>query len=264
MQTYKSYKAGQATSIDKSSRTVTAVISTEDVDRHNEIVDQEGLDTTEFMKNPVVLTEHIPIAELTIGRVLSIKQTNSQTEAVIKFADEDTNPYAEFMWKMVRDGIINAVSIGFRVLDYVRDTAKEGVTRLTKTELLELSFVPIPANQNAVVKSESNDLTAVETFINLKNMATKTTTAKADCPDCAAKTIEIARLEGQLEATKSFVGSKNETPDPEPQTPDPEPKPEPSPEPDPEDPADEIEDEVVQAAVQAAYRKEYANASKTE
>lgn len=52
---------------------------------------------------------------------------------------------------MVRYGLITAVSIGFRVLDGAYEVMKGGGIKYLKTEVMELSLVPVPAQPEAVI-----------------------------------------------------------------------------------------------------------------
>lgn len=54
-------------------------------------------------------------------------------------------------WAMVRSGLITAVSIGFRVLEGAVERLKDGGLRFNKTEILELSLVPVPAHPDALI-----------------------------------------------------------------------------------------------------------------
>ena len=69
------------------------------------------------------------------------------------------NEKAEQALKMVRQGFLNAVSIGLAVRDIVVEKGPEvkgkstSVIVYTETEMLEASLVPIPANANALQKS---------------------------------------------------------------------------------------------------------------
>jgi len=113
-------------------------ISTEDVDRHGEIVKQDGLDTANFMKNPVVLFGHNSWA-LPIGVCTEITQKDGKTIAKGVFA---SHTQAQGQRELYDMGLA-ATSIGFIVRDYDDESRT-----ITKSELLEFSFVPIPANPN--------------------------------------------------------------------------------------------------------------------
>jgi len=53
--------------------------------------------------------------------------------------------------QMLKYRLITGVSIGFNVLDDAYELMKDGGTRFLKTEVLELSLVPIPANSQALI-----------------------------------------------------------------------------------------------------------------
>lgn len=127
-------------------KTFEVIISTNEQDRHGDIVDQKGLDTTNYWKNPVVLLNHA-YHELPIGIAKSIetREQNGRVETVAKgyFASGDANPKAEQVARLYEAGIITATSIGFIPLEWEGDVIKS-------SELLEFSFVGVPANPSAV------------------------------------------------------------------------------------------------------------------
>jgi HK97 family phage prohead protease len=55
----------------------------------------------------------------------------------------------EEAWQSVKAGLVRAVSIGFRALDH--EIMKDGGWRFTKSEVMELSLVTIPANSEATI-----------------------------------------------------------------------------------------------------------------
>lgn len=54
-------------------------------------------------------------------------------------------------WHSVKAGVVRAVSIGFRALDGAVDPLPGGGARFKKVEVLELSLVSVPANQDATI-----------------------------------------------------------------------------------------------------------------
>ena len=70
--------------------------------------------------------------------------------AVAEFPERGVYPFADTVQDLVPAGIINAVSVGFRVLDDDFNVGPDGVVWAEK-ELLEISFVPVPANPEALV-----------------------------------------------------------------------------------------------------------------
>lgn len=139
----------KASSIDESKYQATFVISDESVDRQGEIIKQAGWDFTNFKKNPVILFGHDSY-DLPIGKAVDIYTEGDKTYAVIEFAAEIYDK-AMTVFNMVKNGILNTVSVGFINLEYDNN-------ELTKNELLEVSIVPIPANPNAIVLAAQDGL----------------------------------------------------------------------------------------------------------
>lgn len=140
-----------------------AKISTIDVDRAGDVMIPEGIDTTEYEKNPVVLTGH-DYSKLPIGKIVKIQKTSTSVLAKIKFSD---TPEAQNVLKLVKEGILRSNSVGFVALETLRRGTKEFTeyvkTRLngvidkgakqiiTKWKLLENSLVSIPCNAEATI-----------------------------------------------------------------------------------------------------------------
>ncbi len=121
------------------------------VDRDGEIVDPAGLDFTNYLKNPVLLYAHDYRSD-PIGKVLEIVRDGSRVLFKPQFAI-DINPKAKMYHEMFKQGILNAFSIGFIAKEWNdRDNGNGQKTRVfVKSELLEISAVPVPANPQALV-----------------------------------------------------------------------------------------------------------------
>ena len=111
-------------------------------DRMGEIVLQEGVDIENYLKNPIVLFAH-NYDELPIGKIIKIDQQSDKMVGEGVFVSKEANPKAQQIRKLYDLGVLKAVSIGFIAKEW------EGNV-ITKSELLELSFVPVPANQDAL------------------------------------------------------------------------------------------------------------------
>jgi HK97 family phage prohead protease len=98
------------------------------------------------MKNPILLWGHnyFDIKSI-IGAVTSVEP--KEKEVVMKgvFADTETGQAAR---KLYEDGILKAVSVGFMVKERTENI-------ITKAELLELSFVSVPANPEALALAKT-------------------------------------------------------------------------------------------------------------
>ena len=133
------------------------IASTASIDRQGDSIDQSGWDLTDFKSNPVLLWAH-DYSALPIGKVTSIEVKKGQLLAEFKFADAEGNPKAAQIQKLYEDGIVNASSVGFIPLE------RNGHV-ITKASLLELSLVPVPANQDALrLMIESKTFNLVESY----------------------------------------------------------------------------------------------------
>ncbi len=119
--------------------TFKVVVSTNAMDRQGEVVDQNLLDFTNYMKNPVVLWSH-DYYNPPIGLCTKIYKEGNQTIAEGVFAPTD---FAQQIRKLYDAGYINAVSIGFMMNAIANNDAVGG-------EVLEFSFCDIPANAEAL------------------------------------------------------------------------------------------------------------------
>lgn len=137
--------------------------STNDIDRSRDVVSasvwEKGLEN--YLKNPVVLAYHD--YSQPVGRVMEHK-TDSKglwIKARISSAAED-------VYKLVKDGVMTAFSIGFRVLDAEYNPSAE-VFLIKEVELLEISVVPVPANQNTTF-SLSKAFDSAEDYASYKKL----------------------------------------------------------------------------------------------
>jgi HK97 family phage prohead protease len=127
--------------------TFEVIATSEDIDRHGETIRIDGWDIENYLKNPIILFGHsYDELEDVVGRATDIRFDG--TKMIIKgiFASAEANPKAQQLRKLYDEGIIKTVSVGFIPLE--RDQYNASV--ITKAELLELSFVPVPANPEAL------------------------------------------------------------------------------------------------------------------
>lgn len=137
--------------VDDQRKSLRAVFSTTDVDRHGDIVLQNW-DLQKFLINPVILNSHsYHDATEVIGRAVNVGVVNGALEGDIEFA-VDQNPKAKTIYELYKGGFLNAFSVGFIPLDF----DEEG--RISKAELLEVSAVAVPSNAFALAKAKGIDV----------------------------------------------------------------------------------------------------------
>jgi HK97 family phage major capsid protein/HK97 family phage prohead protease len=138
--------------VDVERREFSGIATTPSPDRVGDIVEPKGVQ----FKNPLSLLlyhdSRLPVGDVKFGKA---------TEAGIPFTasipditEQGTlRDRVNEAWQSVKYGLIKGVSIGFRALDGGIEVLKTGGYRFTKTEVLELSLVAIPANSEATILS---------------------------------------------------------------------------------------------------------------
>ncbi len=165
--------------------------STEDRDRHGDVVVAESWKTRDYMKNPVFLWAH-DYYKPPIGKTLSIEKGNGKLRQKIQFVPAHIDPFAEQIKQLYLERYMRTVSVGFMVYKREPLTEEDKKQRPEKLygerlhgDLLELSAVPVPANPNAL----QNCLDAVRRGFDRKgNEPLERTAAIAVHPD-AEKTL---------------------------------------------------------------------------
>lgn len=126
----------------KDTGTFSFIASTGAIDRQGEVIDPAGWQLKRFMDNPVILWAH-RYDELPVGKATSLSTDAKGLYVEGVFASADANPKAQQVRKLYEDGMLSAVSVGFIPLE------RNG-NIITKSELLEISVVPVPANPEAL------------------------------------------------------------------------------------------------------------------
>jgi HK97 family phage prohead protease len=115
----------------------------------------KGVQTKNYKKNPVVLLNHdyydFPIGKA-VGKMVWAEDDTLKFK--IQFASEDENPKAGIAYKLFKGGYMNAFSLGFipnfEKTEYLEDNKKGARRIFHEAELLEISAVSVPANQEAL------------------------------------------------------------------------------------------------------------------
>ena len=140
-------------------------MATGDIDRAGDILVIEGMDATNFLKNPQFLWQHGASGSLisTIGKVLELRVGRASSpdgragstdlRALVEYAPAEISPLAEQVYQLDIAGLMPANSIGFRPIEY--EANSYGGHTFTKWELVECSKVELPMNPDAVDSAKS-------------------------------------------------------------------------------------------------------------
>jgi HK97 family phage prohead protease len=193
--------AGSTGSIDGP---VTFVLSTDDVDRHGDVVAADGWVLDSYRKNPVLLWAH-DYRHPAIGRAIDLWTEPHRLLAKMEFAPGE---FAQEVAGLYRAGFQWGVSVGFKPLRFEeRRDEKTGAylgVRFLEQELLEVSAVPVPANRNALRRGKGNVALAADSVA-----------IEAVWPVLASQVDELAKLAeeliltmGELESAMKNLGGR--------------------------------------------------------
>ena len=147
-------KSATVTGFDAEARAVDVLASDASVDRYGDIIDVAGWDLQKYERNPVVLIDHDYRVASMVGTA-KVGKYEDGLRAHINLQDPNQSPAASMVADKLGAGVLRAVSVGFLPLEWewIRDGKGNptGGIRFTKSELLEISFVAVPANGNALV-----------------------------------------------------------------------------------------------------------------
>lgn len=125
-------------------------------DRDGEIVLMDGWDFKNYNNNPIVLWGHNN-KDLPIGKTVGILKDEVNKAIYFDVQFSESYDFAKTVKGLVEEGILKAVSLGFRVTDW-EWSEKLDALLLTKSELFELSIVNVPANQEALIQDSEKSV----------------------------------------------------------------------------------------------------------
>lgn len=147
---HKAWSLLEVKSVSDEQRIVRGVATTPTLDRVGDIVEPEGVVFRGPIKLHLYHKHDLPVGVVTFGRAT---KKGIPFEAQIPEVVEagTVRERVNEAWHSVKYKLLDAVSIGFSVLDDGYEVMKNGGVRFTKWEMLELSLVGVPANPDAVV-----------------------------------------------------------------------------------------------------------------
>jgi len=142
---------------------ITGMANAHVVDRYQEIVVPNGIQVGPYVRNPVLLADHCYTCAYAIGIVeeLRIEADGVHFDAYV--GDPSLGPLTDKQKEvrsLIAQRILKTVSIGFipkeiEAPEWDEETGKViKAARIIKWEMLELSIVPVPANQDSLFDSK--------------------------------------------------------------------------------------------------------------
>jgi HK97 family phage prohead protease len=190
--TRRAYSWFEIKAVNEEKRIIRGVATTPTVDRVGDIVEPLGVK----FKNPLpFLWQHN--SSQPIGTVKFDKPTADGITftAELPVVQEEGNlrDRIEEAWQTIKLGLVRAVSIGFRAIEY--SFIENGGVRFSETEVYELSAVTIPAQADAVITSFGKSMDAA-TIAAIKQFDTGETPEipSNEQPAATGKTVRVVRL----------------------------------------------------------------------
>jgi hypothetical protein len=149
--------------VDLAAGPIVVAINTNDIDRHDTIVDPTGADVNQFLKNPVLLYQHgcnDVVGDWVVGMVKLGEFTRDAITAELvfdlegKLHGDENKLIGKELDRLYRKGWMRGVSIGFIANGYaIENVDGREVLRYTQWELVELSCVAVPSNPMALCEA---------------------------------------------------------------------------------------------------------------
>lgn len=148
-------------------RTVQFVFSDDTVDTYGTVLSVDGWDLDFFNKAGVAFFNHNSWSndpDLTIGTGRAWVE-DGKLVGEITFESAELNPMAEKVFQKVLAGTYKSVSVGFSPMErgkWGKSEKDKDIYYYGKRRLNEISIVPVPANSNALIRSEGAEVEAEE------------------------------------------------------------------------------------------------------
>jgi len=173
---------------DDGSINIRGLASTNSLDRAGDVINHDawtksgGLDG--FKQNPVILFNHN--YDRPIGRATSMEVSKEGLELGAKISKS-----AGDVRNLIKDGVLGAFSVGFRVKDAEYNEETDGF-EIKDAELFEVSVVSVPANQTAMF-SLAKSFDSMKEYQEFKNLFINNNEAdqsnKIETPQATDKTV---------------------------------------------------------------------------
>jgi HK97 family phage prohead protease len=146
---------------------VEAVVSTDVLARDGAIIEPSGWELENYQSNPVVLWSHDD-DQMPVARCVEIAVEDGKLRAVAEFDEDD--PDAMRLFRKIQRGFVNACSVRWHPLEWeTREMDGREVVVFTRQELLEFSFVVVPADPLALIVRSDGERFDISEYLDTSN-----------------------------------------------------------------------------------------------
>ncbi|MBI4346862.1 MAG: HK97 family phage prohead protease [Elusimicrobia bacterium] len=136
-------------------RQVETIASTATLDREQDRILASAWRLDRYRLNPVVLWAH-DYRQPPVAKSLDVRVVGDRLRTLDLFPPKGAYPFADTVYELLTGGFLSAKSVGFTPLQSRPND--EGGRDYTEVELLETSFVPVPANPEALVVARTKGI----------------------------------------------------------------------------------------------------------
>lgn len=143
----RAYSWFKIRAVNEAKRIIEGIATTPELARDGDIIETQGI---QFKLPLPFLFQHN--AQLPLGNVIDADVTSEGIYVRIQVGSAGVADYIDEKWRIIKAGIVRGLSIGWRTLEEKFDKTIGGF-RIIRSEWLELSAVPVPADPNATITS---------------------------------------------------------------------------------------------------------------
>ena len=195
----RAYSVLTVKTVEEGKRIIRGIATTPTVDRVGDIIEPLGVK----FKNPLpLLWQHkhdAPIGHVKFG---TPTEKGIEFEAELPVVEEEgtLRDRIEEAWQSIKLGLVKAVSIGFRPIEY--SFIDGGGIRFSETEVFELSAVTIPANADAVISA----VKSIDAQLRAEQGVPEPEIPEPPQPAASGKSVRVVKLEDTArDRAKPFV-----------------------------------------------------------
>lgn len=196
----------KAISSDDGKLSIEGYANTIDKDRYGDVVLPSAFKMDNYNKNPIILLQHDQ--NQPIGTMVSYEVTDQGLKIKVEISNAAEDLYR--VKTLINDGVLRAFSIGFRMLKgkYIPE---DDIYVIQELELLEVSIVSVPANQDSVFTVSKSFNTIKEAAILEAKALITTTDSNSEETEVETETVEIVDESTTVTTTETVSTEKEVT-----------------------------------------------------